>query len=71
MKYNVEKYCGRVYCGNGLFNTLDECFNFGNDGFCDKIIVFNLALGGSNTYKLNKEGLWACIAKHNRKGVQL
>lgn len=29
------KYCGGTYCGDGIFETLDECFAFANDGFCD------------------------------------
>ena len=40
-KYIVEKYSGKVYCGNAFFNTLDECLEFANDGFCDKAIITN------------------------------
>lgn len=43
MKYKVEIYCGKVYCGNGFFDTLDECFQFAkSDVFCDKIIIYDL-----------------------------
>ena len=41
-RYNAEKFCGRVYCGNGFFDTVDECVNFMNDGFCDKVKVINM-----------------------------
>lgn len=34
-KYRVFKYSGGTYCGNGEFNTLDDCFKFADDGFCD------------------------------------
>lgn len=37
--YIVNKYCGRTYCGNGFFNTIEECMEFANDGFCDKAII--------------------------------
>lgn len=38
-RYYVEKKSGRVYCGNGFFDTLDECVKFAKDGFCDKAII--------------------------------
>lgn len=41
MRYTVEIYAGRVYCGNGFFNTLDECYAFANDGFCDRMKVYD------------------------------
>lgn len=40
-KYIVNKYSGRVYCGNAFFNTFDECLEFANDGMCDKAIIIN------------------------------
>lgn len=41
-RYIAEIYSGKVYCGNGHFNTLDECYKFAlDDGFCDKMIVFD------------------------------
>lgn len=42
MRYTVEIYCGRVYCGNGFFDTLDECYKFAKeDGFCDRMKVYD------------------------------
>lgn len=35
-KYTVEKFCGKVYCGNAFCNTLKECREFGDDGFCTR-----------------------------------
>lgn len=45
MKYSVEKYSGKAYCGNGFFDTLDECYAFANDGFCDKMNVYDTETG--------------------------
>lgn len=35
MTYTAYKYSGGVYCGNGEFDSLDACFAFADDGFCD------------------------------------
>ena len=40
-KYAVNKYAGRVYCGNAFCNTIEECIAFANDGFCDKAIIYD------------------------------
>ena len=37
--YEVCKYCGRVYCGNAFCDTIEECLQFANDGFCNKAII--------------------------------
>lgn len=34
-EWTVVKYSGGVCCGDGIFETLDQCFAFANDGFCD------------------------------------
>ena len=39
MKYTAWKYAGGTYCGNGDFDTLDECLAFADDGFCDYVRV--------------------------------
>lgn len=45
MKYSAVKYSGGVNCGNGYFDTLDECFEFADDCFCDYVRVTNLETG--------------------------
>lgn len=40
-KYIVNKYCDNVYCGNGFFDTIEECMQFAEDGFCDKALIAN------------------------------
>lgn len=45
MKYGAVKYSGGVNCGNGYFDTLDECFEFADDCFCDYVRVTNLETG--------------------------
>ena len=39
MGYTAYKYSGGVYCGNGDFDSLDACFAFADDGFCDYVRV--------------------------------
>lgn len=39
MTYTANKYCGGTYCGDGLFESLDECLTFADDGFCDYVRV--------------------------------
>lgn len=39
MTYTAWKYAGGTYCGNGFFDSLDECFAFADDGFCDYVRV--------------------------------
>ena len=39
MTYTAYKYSGGVYCGNGEFDSLDACFAFADDGFCDYVRV--------------------------------
>lgn len=40
-RYSVEKYAGRVFCGNGLFETMEEVLEFADDGFCTRAIVYD------------------------------
>lgn len=44
-KYTVAIYAGKVYCGNGFYDTLDECYKFANDGFCDKMKIYDSITG--------------------------
>lgn len=39
MTYTAYKYAGGTYCGNGFFESLDECLTFADDGFCDYVRV--------------------------------
>ena len=56
MKYSVEKFCGRKYCGNAFFDTFDEVLEFADDGFCDNAIIYDAGTG--RVYKL-KFKAWA------------
>lgn len=38
-KYAAAKYSGGVYCGNGSFDSFDECMEFADDGFCDYVRI--------------------------------
>lgn len=42
MRYLVEKFSGRVYCGNAFFETLEECIKFADDNFCNRAIITEL-----------------------------
>lgn len=53
-RYIVNKYCGRTYCGNGFFNTLDECVEFANDGFCDKAKIVDTVTDTKITIKFER-----------------
>lgn len=53
-KYIVNKYSGRVYCGNAFCDTIEECLEFANDGFCDKAIITNCET--KEKIKINMEG---------------
>lgn len=44
-KYMVEKYGGKLYCGNAFCNTLDDCFKFAHDGMCDKAVIIDYETG--------------------------
>ena len=36
VSYEVSKYCGGTYCGNGGgFKSLDDAMEWADDGFCD------------------------------------
>lgn len=59
--YSAEKYAGMVYCGNGLFDTVNECIAFADDGFCDKLIVVNNKTDVQLKFK-HKKGAWGCVA---------
>ena len=50
MKYVVEIYNGGTYCGNGYFETVEECMKFAisegiNDGLIDKAKIVNQETG--------------------------
>ena len=53
-KYIVNKYSGRVYCGNGNFDTFDECIAFANDGFCDKAKIVDTTTNQQFTVKIQE-----------------
>ena len=53
-KYMVEKYGGRLYCGNAFFNTLDDCYKFVNDGMCDKAVIINYETKQKITLKIKE-----------------
>lgn len=53
-RYIVNKYCGRTYCGNGFFNTIDECVEFANDGFCDKAKIVDTVTDTKITIKFER-----------------
>lgn len=38
-EFRAAKYCGGVYCGNGEFDSIQECIDFANDGFCDYVRI--------------------------------
>ena len=54
-KYAAEVYCGRTVCGNGMFETIDECFAFVDDGFCDKLVITEYATGRKFTVKFEAD----------------
>ena len=40
MKYSINIYSGGVFCGNGIFETLEQCTDyFNNDLFADKAVI--------------------------------
>lgn len=45
MKYVVNKYCGGTWCGNAYCETLDACYAFANDGFCDYMRITEMETG--------------------------
>lgn len=52
-RYVINIYSGRVYCGNGYFDTLGECMKFlEDDGFCDKAKIFDSETGVQYTIKV-------------------
>ena len=53
LMYLVELYCGKTYCGNGVFATLKECYKFAqDDGFCDKAIITDLITEEKKTVRI-------------------
>lgn len=57
MKYKIDIYCGKVYCGNGYYDTLDECYAFAlSDGFCDKAKIYDMNSKNVFTVKIDREG---------------
>lgn len=53
-RYEANKYCGGVYCGNGEFGSIQECFDFADDGFCDYVRVTDMQSG--RTIKIHFDG---------------
>lgn len=52
-RYCIEIYCGRTYCGNADFNTMEECMQFAiDDGFCDKAVIMDYLTGLKFTVKI-------------------
>lgn len=51
-RYIANKYVGKVYCGNGFFNTIEECVEFANDGFCTRLVVVDISTGKKQSIKL-------------------
>lgn len=37
--FEASKYSGGTYCGNGFFDSIQECIDFANDGFCDYVRI--------------------------------
>lgn len=55
-KYVVEISCGGTYCGNGFFNTIEECKKFlEDDGFCDKAVIYDLETQEKTVVKLTNQ----------------
>ena len=51
-RYIANKYAGRVYCGNGFFNTIEECVEFAKDGFCTRVVIVDANTGKKQSIKL-------------------
>lgn len=55
MKYSVEIYSGRIYCGNAFKETYEECMKwFEEDGFCDRAKITDLETGKKYIVKINR-----------------
>lgn len=54
MRYVANKYAGGTWCGNGYFQTMEECLEFAMDGFCDYVRVKDLTTGV--TFKIHFDG---------------
>lgn len=53
MRYVVEIYCGRAYCGNAVYETFDECVEFfHNDGLCNRAKITELETGEVTVIRL-------------------
>lgn len=50
-RYIVNKYAGRVFCGNGFFDTYDECIEFAKDGFCTRAVIADTKTGEKKTVR--------------------
>lgn len=49
-RYYCRIYAGRTFCGDGLFETLEECEKFlKEDGFCNKAIITDNETGKKRT----------------------
>ena len=38
-EFMAVKYCGGIRCSNGEFDSIQECIDFANDGFCDYVRI--------------------------------
>ena len=52
--FTVEKYGGRVYCGNAFTDTITEALTFIDDGFCDKGKIKDTETGKEYTIKIKE-----------------
>ena len=54
MRYGINIFCGKVFCGNGFFDTLAECMNLlESDGFCDRAKIVDNKTGNEYNIKVN------------------
>ena len=52
MKYKIDIYSGKTFCGNAFCESIEECQKFlENDGFSDKGIIYDLETGKRKTIK--------------------
>ena len=50
-RYIVNKYSGRVYCGNAMLDSIDACIEFADDGFCNRAVIKDTKTGHKYTVK--------------------
>lgn len=53
MRYAINIFSGKQFCGNGIFDTLGECMEFlEHDGFADKAKILDSETGAQYTIKV-------------------